>query len=61
MDHTPFLGYDCMCWDHAPWEDEPWFSPAELAVLLDLAIPSTIAANRIGCVERDVRRLRGTA
>ncbi|MEU9807640.1 hypothetical protein [Mycobacterium sp. NPDC050853] len=58
MDQAPFLGSYDTGWDHAPWEDEPKFSSDELAVLLDRSIPAAVAAHRVGCVERDVRRLR---
>lgn len=58
MDHTPFLGSGDTAWDHAPWEDEPKFSADELVVLLDRSIPAPVAANRVGCVDRDVHQLR---
>lgn len=59
MYDTLFSGICETGWDHAPWEAEPVFSPDELAVLLDRSIPIAEAADHVGCVERDVARLRG--
>lgn len=58
MDGMLFSGICETGWDHAPWEDEPTFSADELAVLLDRSIPIADAAERVGCVEHDVARLR---
>ncbi len=44
-----------------PWDDEPWFSPAELEILLDPTLSVAEAADRVGCVERDVVALRRIA
>jgi hypothetical protein len=56
-----FSGFEDAGWDHAPWEVEPSFSPAELKILLDPTLSVAEAADRIGCVQRDVLRLRRTA
>ncbi|EUA80469.1 hypothetical protein I544_1766 [Mycobacteroides abscessus subsp. bolletii 103] len=45
-------------WDHAPWDAEPEFSPSELDILLDRRLSASDAAERIGCVEHDVQRIR---
>ncbi len=58
MAEEMFSGFGDAGWDHAPWQDEPHFSPEELAILLDPTLSIAEAADRIGCVERDVRRLR---
>ena len=47
-------------WDQAPWEIEPVFSPDELAILLNPELSAAEAADRVGCVEHDVLRLRRT-
>lgn len=56
--NRPFVGFGDAGWDHAPWEEEPCFSPDELDVLLDVTLTVAEAAARVGCVERDVVRLR---
>lgn len=56
-----FTGFEDAGWDHAPWDDEPCFSPAELAILLDPKLSVAEAADKVGCVERDVVALRRTA
>ncbi|MHA3021331.1 hypothetical protein ACXPWS_13870 [Mycobacterium sp. BMJ-28] len=61
MSKKLFSGFEDAGWDHAPWDDEPLFSAAELEILLDPLLSVTEAADRIGCVERDVVRLRRTA
>lgn len=47
-------------WDQAPWELEPVFSADELQILLNPALSAAEAADRVGCVEHDVVRLRRT-
>lgn len=58
MKDDMFTGMTETGWDHAPWEIEPTFSDEEWDILLDGSIPVDLAAERIGCVEHDVRRLR---
>lgn len=61
MNDELFGGFGDAGWDHAPWEEEPHFSSDELRVLLDPTLTPAEAAQLIGCVERDVLRLRRTA
>ncbi|MBI3226065.1 MAG: hypothetical protein ACRDUX_00785 [Mycobacterium sp.] len=61
MSNRLFSGFEDAGWDHAPWDDEPWFSPAELAILLDPVLSVAEAADRVGCVERDVVAVRRIA
>lgn len=61
MSKRLFSGFEDAGWDHAPWEAEPSFSAAELAILLDPTLSVAEAADRVGCVQRDVVRLRHTA
>lgn len=56
-----FSGFSETGWDQAPWEVEPRFTPEELQILLNPALSVTEAADRVGCVEHDVRRLRRTS
>lgn len=58
MKDDMFTGMTETGWDHAPWEAEPTFSDAEWDILLDGSVPVDVAAERIGCVEHDVLRLR---
>lgn len=53
-----FSGFSEAGWDRAPWNAEPAFSPEELQILLNPALTVTEAADRVGCVEHDVVRLR---
>lgn len=55
-----FSGFSDAGWDAAPWDAEPTFSPEELKVLLNPALSAAEAADRVGCAEHDVRRLRRT-
>lgn len=55
-----FSGFSDAGWDEAPWDAEPTFSPEELQILLNPALTAAEAAERVGCVEHDVRRLRQT-
>lgn len=56
-----FSGFSETGWDEAPWDVEPIFSAAELQILLNPALSVAEAAERVGCVEHDVRRLRRTS
>lgn len=56
-----FFGFSETGWDAAPWDVEPTFTADELRVLLNPALSVAEAADRVGCVEHDVRRLRRTA
>jgi hypothetical protein len=56
-----FSGFSETGWDEAPWDVEPTFTADELQVLLNPALSVAEAADRVGCVERDVLRLRRTA
>lgn len=56
-----FSGFSGTGWDEAPWDAEPTFTPDELQILLNPALSTAEAADRVGCVEHDVRRLRRTA
>ncbi len=56
-----FSGFSETGWDEAPWDVEPAFTPAELQILLNPALSVAEAADRVGCVEHDVRRLRLTS
>jgi hypothetical protein len=56
-----FSGFGDAGWDHAPWEEEPRFSAAELDILLNPLLSPAEAAERVGCVQRDVEKLRRTA
>jgi hypothetical protein len=48
-------------WDEAPWDAEPTFTADELQILLNPALSAAEAADRVGCVEHDVLRVRRTA
>lgn len=61
MSNELFTGFAEMGWDHAPWESEPVFSVGELRMILNSALPAAEVAERIGCVEHDVLRLRHAA
>ncbi|MGA9374857.1 MAG: hypothetical protein ACSLE7_00675 [Mycobacterium sp.] len=61
MSERLFSGFGDSGWDHAPWEEEPRFSAAELDILLDPMLSAAEAAERVGCVQRDVERLRRSA
>lgn len=56
-----FSGFSEVGWDQAPWDAEPTFSAEELQILLNPALSVAEAADRVGCVQHDVRRLRRTA
>jgi hypothetical protein len=56
-----FSGFSDAGWDEAPWDAEPTFTPDELQILLNPALSAAEAADRVGCVEHDVLRLRRTA
>ncbi|MEE3065101.1 MAG: hypothetical protein VYA67_14290 [Actinomycetota bacterium] len=56
-----FSGFSETGWDEAPWDVEPAFTPEELQILLNPALSVTEAADRVGCVEHDVRRVRRTS
>ena len=53
-----FSGFIEAGWDEAPWDAEPTFTPDELQILLNPALSVAEAADRVGCVEHDVVRLR---
>ncbi|OBB94230.1 hypothetical protein [Mycobacterium sp. 852002-40037_SCH5390672] len=53
-----FSGFSDSGWDAAPWDVEPTFTDEELQILLNPALSVTEAADRVGCAEHDVRRLR---
>lgn len=53
-----FSGFSDAGWDEAPWDAEPIFTAEELQVLLNPELSVAEAADRVGCVEHDVRRLR---
>jgi hypothetical protein len=55
-----FSGFSEAGWDEAPWDPEPTFTPEELKILLNPALSASEAADRVGCVEHDVLRLRRT-
>jgi hypothetical protein len=56
-----FSGFSETGWDQAPWDVEPTFTTDELQILLNPALSVAEAADRVGCVEHDVRRLRRTS
>ncbi|WP_101953299.1 hypothetical protein [Mycobacterium intracellulare] len=56
-----FSGFSETGWDEAPWDVEPIFTTAELQILLNPELSVAEAAERVGCVEHDVRRLRRTS
>jgi hypothetical protein len=56
-----FSGFSETGWDETPWDAEPTFTPDELKILLSPARSAAEAADRVGCAEHDVRRLRRTA
>lgn len=58
MRNDLFIGLSENGWDRAPWDTEPEFSPTELDILLDSRLSVTDAAERVGCVEHDVQRIR---
>lgn len=45
----------------SPWDVEPTFTAEELQILLNPALSVAEAAERVGCVQRDVIRLRRTS
>ena len=55
-----FSGFGDAGWDEAPWDAEPTFTSEELQILLNPALSAAEAADRVGCVEHDVLRLRRT-
>lgn len=55
-----FSGFGETGWDEAPWDVEPTFTAEELQILLNPALSVAEAAEHVGCVEHDVRRLRRT-
>jgi|GEM_PF-2383190 len=60
MRNELFSGFNETGWDDAPWDVEPTFTADELQVLLNPALSVAEAADRVGCVEHDVLRLRRT-
>lgn len=56
-----FSGFSETGWDEAPWDAEPRFTADELQILLNPTLSAAEAAERVGCVVRDVLRLRRTA
>lgn len=58
MRNDLFIGLSENGWDRAPWDTEPEFSPTELDILLDRRLSVSDAAERVGCVEHDVQRIR---
>jgi hypothetical protein len=56
-----FSGFSDAGWDRAPWDAEPVFTPEELQILLNPLLTAAEAADRVGCVEHDVIRLRRSA
>lgn len=56
-----FSGFSETGWDEAPWDVEPTFTTAELQILLNPELSVAEAAERVGCVEHDVRLLRRTS
>ncbi|CQD01958.1 hypothetical protein BB736_013525 [Mycobacterium avium subsp. hominissuis] len=56
-----FSGFSETGWDKAPWETEPIFTADELQILLNPELSPAEAADRVGCVVRDVLQLRRTS
>ncbi|ABK66801.1 hypothetical protein [Mycobacterium avium] len=56
-----FSGFSDSGWDQAPWDVEPTFTAEELQILLNPELSVAEAAERVGCVQRDVIRLRRTS
>lgn len=56
-----FSGFSDSGWDQAPWDVEPTFTAEELQILLNPALSVAEAAERVGCVQRNVIRLRRTS
>jgi len=56
-----FSGFSEAGWDAAPWDAKPTFTSEEMQILLNPALSVSEAADRVGCVEHDVLRLRRTA
>jgi hypothetical protein len=61
MSDPLFAGFSDAGWDQAPWDVEPSFSAEEMQTLLNPDLSVAEAADRVGCAEHDVRRLRGAA
>ncbi|OBJ21993.1 hypothetical protein [Mycobacterium sp. 1245801.1] len=61
MSDPLFAGFSDAGWDHAPWDVEPIFSAEEMQILLNPELSVAEAADLVGCVEHDVRRLRRAA
>ncbi|MCA2306057.1 hypothetical protein JF770_21060 [Mycobacterium intracellulare] len=61
MSNELFSGFSEVGWDEAPWDAEPTFTPDELQILLNPALSAAEAADRLGCVEHDILRLRRRA
>lgn len=53
-----FAGFSDAGWDEAPWDAEPNFSPDEMQILLNPELSVAEAADRVGCAQHDVVRLR---
>ncbi|GAB4659982.1 hypothetical protein MOKP64_22870 [Mycobacterium avium subsp. hominissuis] len=56
-----FSGFSDSGWDQAPWDVEPTFTAEELQILLNPELSVAEAAERVGCVQRCVIRLRRTS
>lgn len=56
-----FSGFSELGWDEAPWDAEPTFSHEEMQILLNPALSVAEAADRVGCAQHDVARLRATS
>lgn len=56
-----FSGFSEAGWDEAPWDAEPTFSAEEMLILLNPALSVAEAADRVGCAQHDVARLRKTS
>ncbi|KPN44929.1 hypothetical protein AN931_24475 [Mycobacterium intracellulare subsp. chimaera] len=61
MHNELFSGFSEAGWDQAPWDAEPAFTADEMEILLNPELSVAEAAERVGCVEHDVRRLRRTS
>ncbi|TXI56297.1 hypothetical protein [Mycolicibacterium mageritense] len=61
MDDPLFSGFSDAGWDEAPWDSEPTFSAEEMQILLNPELSVAEAADRIGCAQHDVARLRKTS
>lgn len=56
-----FSGFSETGWDEASCSVEPRFTADELQILLSQRLSVAQTADRVGCVEHDVRRLHRSA